>query len=351
MDKAKMKTMADRVFRDMAGGMAAGLAWLGSETGLFRVLAEQGPLEAADLARASGLVPRYVEEWARGMVAAGYLDYDPQRATFTLPAEHAFLLASDGTDHYMGGLFGMLPPLMAVAPRVLEAFRHGGGVPFADFPPTCRDAIDLMNRGNYEHRLASYWLQQLPDVVARLEAGGRALDLGCGNGQVVVALAKAFPNAIVTGVDPDAASVLAARLAITAAGVGLHAAIVEDTLDAIRTEPRQDLITACDCLHDLPDPLAVLRDVHARLADDGVLLVIEPRVSDRLEENVHPIAAMFYGFSVFHCTTQSLAHDGAALGACMGPARTTALFREAGFRRVEQVDIKSPVNLFYAVRR
>ena len=124
----------------------------------------------------------------------------------------------------------------------------------------------------------------------------------------------------------------------------------ETTLEATPALPGQDLVLACDCLHDLPDPIAVLREVRARLAPEGVLFVIEPRVSDHLEENVHPIAAMFYGFSVFHCTTQCMAHGGAALGACLGPTRTTALFHAAGFGRVDLVDMKSPVNLFYAVR-
>ena len=103
-------------------------------------------------------------------------------------------------------------------------------------------------------------------------------------------------------------------------------------------------------LHDLPAPLDVLRGLRARLAPGGVLLVIEPRVSDRLEENINPLAAMFYGFSTFHCMTQSLAHGGAGLGACLGPSRTKALFAEAGFGSAETLDIKSPTNLFYAVR-
>ena len=170
MDKQRMKTMAERVFRDVSGAMATGLAWLGTETGLFRALGDGAPRTAAALAAECGLVERYVEEWARGMVAAGYLDYDEDTACFRLPPEHAWLLASDGTDHFMGGLFAMVPPLMQVAPRVKDAFRDGGGVPFADFPDGCRQAIDVMNRGNYEHRLVDFWLQQLPDTVARLVA-------------------------------------------------------------------------------------------------------------------------------------------------------------------------------------
>jgi hypothetical protein len=59
---------------------------------------------------------------------------------------------------------------------------------------------------------------------------------------------------------------------------------------------------------------------------------------------------MLYGFSIFHCMTQSLAQGGPGLGTCMGPARTEALLRDAGFREFWQLDIKSPTNLFYAAR-
>ncbi len=348
MNKDKMRQMADRVFRDMAGGMAAGLAFVGTETGLFRAMSGRGAMTLAEVVTASGLNARYVEEWLKGMVAASYLDYAAAGETYTLADEHAFLLSSDGTDHFMGGMFAMLPPLLAVAPRVVDAFRQGGGVPFADYAPECRHAIDHMNRGNYEHRLVDYWLKQLPATTAALAAGGRLLDVGCGRGFVVLALKKAFPQADCLGVDPDQASIDEARASAAAAGVA--ARYEATTTDNLKDTQSFDLITLCDVLHDLPDPLPVLRGLRARLAPHGVLLVIEPRVSDSLEENINPLAAMFYGFSVFHCMTQSLAHGGAGLGACLGPTRTKALFEGAGFTSAETLDIKSPTNLFYAVR-
>jgi len=348
MDKHKMRQMADRVFRDMAGGMAAGLAFVGTETGLFRVMSGRGAMTLAEVTNASGLHARYVEEWLKGMVCASYLDYDADAATYTLPDEHAFLLSSDGTDHFMGGMFAMLPPLLTVAPRVAAAFRDGGGVPFADYAPECRHAIDHMNRGNYEHRLVDYWLQQLPETTAALAAGGRMLDVGCGRGFVVLAIKKSYPTAECVGIDPDQASISEARASAAAASVAArYEATTSDDLDD--TQPF-NLITLCDVMHDLPDPLAVLRGLRTRLAPQGVLLVIEPRVSDRLEENINPLAAMFYGFSMFHCMTQSLAHGGAGLGACLGPTRTKAIIAEAGFGSAEILDIKSPTNLFYAAR-
>ncbi len=348
MDKDKMRSMADRVFRDMAGGMAAGLAYVGTETGLFRAMSGGGAMSLTEVTATSGLNARYVEEWLKGMVAASYLDYDAAAETYTLPEEHAFLLSSDGTDHFMGGMFAMLPPLLTVAPRVAQAFRAGGGVPFADYAPECRHAIDVMNRGNYEHRLVDYWLKQLPDTIAALTAGGRMLDVGCGRGFVVLALKKRFADADCLGVDPDQASIAEARTSATAAAVAARfEATTSDSLDELRPF---DLITLCDVLHDLPNPLAVLRGLRARLAPNGVLFVIEPRVSDRLEENINPLGAMFYGFSVFHCMTQSLAHGGAGLGACLGPTRTKALFEQAGFGSAVTLDIKSATNSFYAVR-
>jgi hypothetical protein len=86
------------------------------------------------------------------------------------------------------------------------------------------------------------------------------------------------------------------------------------------------------------------------LDPQGTLFIIEPKAGDRLEDNINPIGTMFYGFSIFHCMTQSLARGGPGLGTCLGPARTEALLRNAGFRGFERLDIKSPTNLFYAAR-
>src|SRR5438105_9481345 len=143
------------------------------------------------------------------MTLSGNLDY--QDGKYALSDEVGYFVASEGTDHFVGGMWEMVPPLMRVAPRVAEAFAKGGGVPFSDFGPDCVNALDLINRGQYEERLASYWLKSLPQVVARLQAGGRMLDFGCGSGRVAMAIKRAFPQAAVSGYDVDAASIARAR--------------------------------------------------------------------------------------------------------------------------------------------
>jgi SAM-dependent methyltransferase len=342
VDKDKAKQALDKVFRDMAGAMAAGMVYVGVKTGLFRAMADKGSMSAAEVTRISGLQKRYVEEWLKGMVASGYLDYDPTAQTYALPEEHAYFLASDDSDHFVGGLFAMVPPLMQIAPDVARAFAEGGGVRFEDFGPECVSALDLINRGQYEARFADYWLKSLPEAVEKLRAGGRALDVGCGSGRVCAALKKAFPRAEVVGVDPDEESLARAKAA--APGVDFVVGTAADI------KGQFDLITLCDVLHDLPEPVKTLNQIRALLKPDGTLFIIEPRAADRLEDNLNPVAATFYGFSVFHCMTQSLARGGPGLGTCLGPAATEALVREAGFTRFQRLDIRSLTNLFYAAR-
>ncbi len=341
MDKEKAKLAVDQVFRDMAGAMAAGMAFVGTRTGLFRAMQSKGAMRLDDVVRASGLERRYVEEWLRGMTSAGYLEYSPEKQTYELPEEIAYFVASDGTDHFVGGMWEMVPALMRVAPRVAEAFEKGGGVPFADFGPDCVNALDLINRGQYEERFASYWLKGLPEVVARLQSGGRMLDFGCGSGRVAMAIKRAFPAALVAGFDIDAQSIARAREAAAKASLKID-------FGSELPKGQFDLVTICDCIHDLAAPVETLRQVHRLVKPEGTLFIVEPKAADRLEDNRNPVATMFYGFSLFHCMTQSLARGGPGLGTCMGPAQTEKLLREAGFRGFRMLDIKSMTNLFYA---
>lgn len=350
MNKDRVRTFADKIYGDMAGAMGIGMAYIGVKTGLYRAMHGRGAMQANEVADAAGLQARYVEEWLKGMTAAGYLEYDSAADTYALPEEHAFLLASEGTDHFMGGLFYVAPVLLGAAPKVADSFRTGGGVRFEDFGPECVVALDMINSGQYENRLSSYWLPKLPDVVRRLESGGRVLDFGCGVGRVGAAIAKAFPKCEVVGLDPDPETIRQARAAATKAGLGDRIQFIANTTSELERGEGFDLITACDCVHDFSAPDKTLGELRHLVKPDGALFIVEPKAADRMQDNINSIAAMYYGFSIFHCMTQSLADSGPGLGTCMGPKRTEALLRAAGFGRVEMLDIKSQTNLFYAAR-
>lgn len=350
MDKEKLKLFTQKIFADMAGSMTAGLCYIGNKTGLFNAMAYKGALTLAQIIDESGLQPRYIEEWLNGMVCAGYLEYEPMAKTFTLPDEHAYLLASEGTDHFAGGLFHMVPSVLSVAPLVAQAFKQGGGVAFEHYHEELVEAIDLINRGNYANRLVSYWLKAIPNLFEKLEAGAYALDVGCGVGRISLTLAQAFPNSYFLGIDSHMQSIVTAQKNAEIQGLASNLQFSTQAIEELASDIKFDLITASDCLHDFTDPIAMLRAMHSCLKPDGVLFIIEPKVADDLENNCNTIATMLYGFSVFHCMTQSLAEGGAGLGACMGPKKTEELIRNAGFTSFEILDIKSQVNAFYVAR-
>jgi 2-polyprenyl-3-methyl-5-hydroxy-6-metoxy-1,4-benzoquinol methylase len=159
---------------------------------------------------------------------------------------------------------------------------------------------------------------------------------------VCIALAKAFPTAEVVGVDPDADSIQRAK------DTGARARFMVGDVSSV--QGAFDFISLCDVLHDLAEPLQALQQIRALLKPDGTLFIVEPRAADRLEDNRNPVAATFYGFSLFHCMTQSLARGGPGLGTCLGPAATEALVRQAGYSRFQRLDINSLTNLFYSAQ-
>lgn len=334
---------------DVATALATSLVLVGERSGLFAAMAGAGPLTSDALAARSGVPPRYVEEWLAALAVAGYVEHDATSGVFTLPDEHAMFLVDPSSEYYLGGLVEGQLELMAMAPRIATAFQRGEGVPFVEFGAELPGALEGMNRSVYENRLVRSWLPELPEVVSRLEAGGRAVDVGCGTGVVPVTLARAFPAARITGIDLDARSVSVAARRASEAGVDVR--FVQATAEALPLDPPWDLVTSFDVVHDLPDPVTALRRIRAALADGGTYLMVEPRVADRLEDDAaNPFARMLHGISCLLCVPQSLAQGGPGLGACWGEARARELATEAGFGEFRRLEIRSPVMAFYALR-
>ncbi len=351
MDKERSQLFMTRLVGDLGTAMAAALVFVGDRTGLFKAMAGAGPLSGAELAERTGIHPRYVEEWLAAMAGAGYVEHDAAGDLFELPDEHALFLTDPSSEYYLGGLFKGLPALMAMAPRIAAAFEHGGGVSFSDFGAEMPVALEQMNRPVYESRLVRSWLPALPEVVAKLQAGGRAIDIGCGTGVVPVTLAKAYPASRFVGLDLDERSIAIARGYAREAAVSDRVEFVSAPVEAMPTRPGWDFVSTFDVVHDLPDPVGALTKIRSALADGGTYLMVEPKVADRLEDNRdNPFARMLYGISCLHCVPQSLAQGGPGLGACWGRSRAADLAKQAGFSRFEQLDIRSPALAFYALR-
>ncbi|MFO1329481.1 MAG: methyltransferase domain-containing protein [Rubrivivax sp.] len=351
MNKEKSTAFMLKVVSDVAAAVSASLVHVGDRVGLFKAMAGAGPLSAAALAARTGVRERYLEEWLAAMYCAGYVEHDAEAGTWTLPDEHALFFARSDTETYLGGLFKGLPGLMGVAPQLAEAFETGQGISFQAFGDGTPLALEHMNRAVYEARLVKVWLPTLPAVVQALQGGGRAVDVGCGTGVIPVLLAQAFPQAQVSGLDIDARSIELARANAQAAGVdGRVQWLQQGAAQLPRVDGGYDFISCFDCIHDMGDPQGVLRHLRGCLAEGGTLLLVEPRVAERLADDVaNPFARMLHGISCLHCVPQSIAQGGPGLGACWGAGRARVMAHEAGFGRFEALPIRSPAQAFYAL--
>lgn len=348
MDQRKLEAFSERIFAELNTAMSYVNLYVGHRLGLFEALAESGPTTPGELALRTGYVDRYVREWLECMAVSDYIETDPAGRRFWLSEEQRIAFVEREHPAFVGALVRFVPSVARTLEALLEAFRTGGGVPFEAYGEEAIEAIGDGNRPTYANDLASRWIPALPDVQARLEAGGRVADIGCGVGWSSIALAKAFPRVRIDAVDIDAASIEQAGRNAGAAGVADRVRFHVAAAETAPLEGTCDLVTAFETLHDMPYPVKALRRMRDLAGPAGVVLVADEAVADTLEENRSFIGRLCYNFSVLHCLPQAMTVPGsAATGTVMRPSTLRAYAREAGFARVEVLPIEHPIWRFY----
>ncbi|MGH7857794.1 MAG: class I SAM-dependent methyltransferase, partial [Candidatus Binatia bacterium] len=248
----------------------------------------------------------------------------------------------------LGGFQGMLAATRAVS-KVIEAFRTGKGVGWHEHDAELFHGTERFFRPGYNANLVSAWIPALDGVRAKLEAGGRVADVGCGHGASTVILAKAFPKSRFVGFDYHRPSVEAARVRAEEAGVAER---VSFEVESAKDYPGDgyDLVAFFDCLHDMGDPVGAATHVRRSLEADGTWLLVEPFAKDAVEENLNPLGRLFYSVSTLVCTPASLSQEvGLGLGAQAGEARLREVATKGGFTRFRRAT-ETPFNLIFEAR-
>jgi SAM-dependent methyltransferase len=348
MDTDTLTAFIHRFAADLGATMAAGNIVIGHRLGLYRALA-LGPATAETLADRTGCDARYLAEWLRGQAAGGYVQYDPPNRAFSLSEEQAFALADPSGPVYLPGAFVMALGALRAEPRVTEAFRTGAGIGWHEHNADVFDGCELFFRPGYLADLVPSWLPALEGVHAKLQAGARVADVGCGLGASTVLIAQSFPASTVSGSDYHAVSVELARKRAADAGVGNRTAFEIASAQSFGGSG-YDLVTTFDCLHDMGDPVGAARHIREALAPDGTWMIVEPAAADAVEGNLNPIGRVYYSFSSFLCVPNGLSQPGGyALGAQAGEAAVRQVSTDAGFTRFRQV-AATPFNLVYEAR-
>jgi SAM-dependent methyltransferase len=349
IDGEKLEQFVFKAVDEVGATLNAALVVMGDRLGLYRALAEAGPLEPAELAKRTGTRERNVREWLNAQAAGGYVDYDPETGRYTLPPEQALALTDESSPAYLPGFFQLALGSVVDSPRIAEAAQDGGGFGWHEHVHDVHEGCERFFRPGYNANLVEAWLPALDGVVDKLERGARVADVGCGHGASTILMATAFPNSTFVGSDYHAGSIETARARAEAAGVADRVSF-EVTPAAGYSGDGYDLVTMFDCLHDMGDPVGAARHVRGTLAPDGTWMIVEPAAGDRVEDNLNPIGRAYYGFSTLLCTPASLSQDvGLALGAQAGEARIREVVESGGFTSFRRA-AETPFNFVFEAK-
>jgi SAM-dependent methyltransferase len=349
IDEHALHELLGRIVVDFGAASVAPLVLIGDRLGLYRKLASDGPLTSTELAKRTGTHERYVREWLNAQAASHYVTYDAQTGRYALTPEQASVLADEESPAFAIGGFQTAVAAGRIMDRLTEAFRTGEGIAWHEHDHGVFHGVERFYRSSYVGQLVQQWIPALDGVQAKLEAGARVADIGCGHGASTILMAQAFPASQFTGFDYHAESVAEANARARRAGVADRCRF---EVAGAKDFPGKgyDLVTVFDALHDMGDPAGASRHVLQTLAPDGSWMIVEPYAGDRVEENLNPVGRAYYAASTLICTPCSLAQEvGLALGAQAGEGRMRAVVTGAGFSRFRRA-LATPFNLIYEAR-
>jgi 2-polyprenyl-3-methyl-5-hydroxy-6-metoxy-1,4-benzoquinol methylase len=351
-DEDRVEEFAARLFDACLATMELANVELGIRLGLYEAMAGAGPLTTDELATRTGIADRYAREWLEQQAVAGCVEVDDttkpaHERRFQLPNAHAHVLLDDDSEACMKPCAAVVPWVAKAIDIMADEFRRSTGAPFGVFD--LHDVQAAFTRPVFVNHLTQNWLPALPDVQDKLESGTtvRIAEVGCGEGLAGITIARTYPNAVVHGYDLDEASISVARAAAEESGVADRAVFeLRDAADPA-IEGTYDLVMAIEMLHDVPDPVGILRTMRRLAGDDGVVLVVDERTEEAFTVPTNEMERLFYSFSTLHCLAVSMQNDGAGTGTVIRPDTMRRYASAAGYSSVDLLDVEHPQFALY----
>lgn len=235
-------------------------------------------MNAETVAAKSECNPRLVREWLDGQAAGGLIGYDAGSDTYELSEEAAMALADDRSPAFVARAMNAIASVFIDLPKIATAFRGDGALSWGDHEPCLFKGTEWFFRTGYRAMLATQWIPALEGVDAKLKAGAKVADVGCGHGASVVIMAEAYPNSSFSGFDFHEPSIAVSKKRAAEAGVAERTEF--ELATAKSYEGKFDLVCFFDCLHDMGDPVGIARYAREHLEPGGTVLLVEPMALD-----------------------------------------------------------------------
>jgi len=320
---------------------------IGHQSGLFDVMSKLEAKTSQQIADAAELTERYVREWLAVMVTADIVNYDSHNRTYHLPEAHAACLTRNSQLGNVAVYAQFIPMMGAVQNHTLRCLESGGGTSYGDYP--CFHQV--MSEDSEQSVVSSLFEVLLPmiqGIGAQLETGIQVLDVGCGKGLALIAMAERYPQSIFTGYDLCEEAISEATRIVKNKGLQNVSFSIKN-LSEFNEKQQYNLITSFDAIHDQRDPQDLIHSIHRALKPNGVYLMQDIGGSSNLENNLSfPMASLLYSISFTHCTPISIGQGGEGLGAMWGWETALAMLENAGFATIERhVLPHDPMNVWF----
>jgi SAM-dependent methyltransferase len=344
-----------RLFEATLGAMDLFGVYLGDRLGLYRALADAGPLTSSGLAEAAGVHERYAREWLEQQAATGILEVDdagadPLKRQFSLPEGHGEVLLEETSLNYAAPFGRAFAGAVRPLEELVAAYRSGDGVPYEEYGVDLYQGQEAFTRPMFTHLLGPEWLPAVPDVHARLEAEppARVADVACGCGWSSIGIARAYPLVQVDGIDLDTASIEKARENLAGTDVADRVTFHERDAADPALASQYDLVTIFEALHDMSQPVDVLRALRGMLAEGGSVIVGDERTEDSFKAPASELERLYYGFSILHCLPVGMVgEDPVGTGTVMRTDTVRRYAADAGFSGFEVLPIENDFWRFY----
>ena len=289
MEELSVKNQMTKIRNFEKGFMATHLINLGAKLGIFEALNEnkQG-LTVPILAAKLGVHEPYLKIWCQTAYHFEILDGDDQGRYLLQPFLDEILGDKNHFRNYIANIAMDVDVVGKDIHHAPEHFRKGTHYPIYDSP----EFSEMVYEPTKNIALAFLFMifPKCEKLKQKMERGAKFLDIGCGNGSLIIQLAQAFDNSTFVGVGPDVYGIEFAKTAIAQFELEDRVSVKNLAGENLTYREEFDMVSMVVTLHEIPPAVRekVVEKAYQALKGNGHLLILDFPYPKKLEEFRNP---------------------------------------------------------------
>jgi SAM-dependent methyltransferase len=290
MEEVSTKTQMAKIRNFEKGFMATHLINLGAKLGIFETLNENKKgLTVPEMASRLGLHEPYLKIWCQTAYNFEILDGDEQGRFMLQPFLNEILGDKNHFRNYLANIAMDVEIIGKGMSETVAYFSRGNAIESYHSP----EFSEMVYEPTKNIALAFLFMifPKNDHLKQLLEKGANFLDIGCGNGNLIIQLAQAFGNSTFVGVGPDVHGIEAAKSSIAHLGLEDRVSVEHMGGEELPYKDEFDMVSMVVTLHEILPQVRTraVQKAHQALKNGGYLLILDFPYPDKLEDFRNPM--------------------------------------------------------------